>query len=124
MSSDDEDFRLYARRRAARAVFWFVRFSLMAALALILFFSGLLFTQLLLPWVGIPMSAGGVALFCYAMWWVFAGRFRLMTCPICGVRGEFTKDEWAYFFHCPKCGRTADTRVPAKRTSAPFTTNW
>jgi hypothetical protein len=114
---EDDTFRLYARRRAARAVSWFLRFSLTVALAIILFFAGLSFTQSLWPRVGIPMSIGGVALFCYAVWWVFVGRFRLMMCPICGVRGEFTKDEWAYFFHCPKCGRTADTRVPIKQTS-------
>jgi hypothetical protein len=119
MSSEDEDFRRYARRHAVHALFWFLRFFLMAALGIILLLSGMAFTQSMLPLLGVPMTVIGFGIFFYALWWVFVGRFRLLLCPICGVRGQFTKDKWAYFFRCPKCRRSADTRVPVTPTSDP-----
>lgn len=123
MSSEDDAFRLHARRRAVHALFWFLRFSLAAALGIILIFSGIIFTQLLLAWIGVPLSLFGFGVFCYAFWWVFVGRFRLLRCPICGVRGQITKDEWAYFFHCPKCRRSADTRVGRAKAQNHFPAN-
>jgi hypothetical protein len=107
---EDNDFRCQARR-AGRVVTWRVRFLFAMFLGLVLCLAGMLFTQSLLPWLGIPMCFVGACILLYGLWWGAVGRFRLLTCPLCGVRGQITKDEWAYFLRCPKCGRTADAGV-------------
>jgi hypothetical protein len=113
-SKDERAFRTQARR-AGRAVLWILRVLFAVFIGLVLCMSGLVLTHYLLPWIGIPLSVLGVFIFCYGLWWAVAGRFRCLTCPVCGVRGRISKDEWAYLFHCPQCGRTADTGVGVPR---------
>jgi hypothetical protein len=113
--SAEELFRLQGRR-AGRAVEWLPRTLFGASVGVILSLCGLVFAPSL-PWLGIPIMALGIAICGYAVWWGCVGRFRILICPNCGVRGEIIRDEWAYLYHCPKCGGTADTGVGIRETS-------
>jgi hypothetical protein len=121
-ADEDAAFRIQARR-AGRAVMWALRVVAVMFLGLVLCVAGVVFTQSLSPWpwVGVPVGLSGIAVFCYGLWWGMIGRFRCLTCPVCGVRGRISKDEWAYMFHCPKCGRKGDTGigVPQSGESTP-----
>ena len=114
--SQDEDvvFRIQARR-AGSAVLWVLRVLFEVFVGIVLCLSGIVFYQLFLPWVGVPLCLLGIIIGCHGFWWGVVGRFRCLTCPVCGVRGDISKDEWAYFFHCPKCGRTGDTGIGVRR---------
>ena len=112
--SEDDEFQSQARR-AGRVVGWLLRVSFAAFVGLVLCLAGLSFASSSLGWLGIPIAVVGVCVLLYGLWWGFVGRFRLLTCPLCGVRGRITKDEWAYFLQCPKCGRKADTGVGVPR---------
>jgi len=105
-----EAFQLQARQ-AARAVNWLVRLLVWVPLGFLLVLTGLGLTQSSSLWIGIPTLALGVAVCCYVLWFAFVGRVRALLCPNCGTRGCITKREWDYYFHCPKCGRSASTGV-------------
>jgi hypothetical protein len=111
---ENDEFRSQARR-AERVVTWPFRVVFAVFVGLVLCLAGLAFAQSSLPGLGIPLSLVGVCILFYGLWWGFVGRFRLLTCPVCGSRGAISKDEWAYLFHCPRCGRTADTGVGVRR---------
>ena len=114
IEEEDAVFRGQARR-AAQAVLWVLRVLFAVFVGVVLCLSGMAFTHFLLPWIGVPVCSLGILTIFYGVWWGAVGRFRCLTCPVCGVRGHITKDEWAYFFHCPRCGRTADTGIGIRR---------
>jgi len=110
----DVDFKAQARR-AGRTVHWPLKALFMLLLGVLLLVSGAALVRYLLPWLGGLIAVMGTAVLGCCLWWVAIGRVRDLTCPVCNAPGSIFNDKWAYFFRCPKCGRTADTGMAVGR---------
>jgi len=102
-------------RRAGRTVQSPLKAFFMTSLGVVLLSSGAVVLHFSLPRAGIFTVLLGAAVLLFCIWWVTAGRISALTCPDCKIPGTIFQDEWAYFFRCSKCGRTADTGVPVGR---------